>query len=106
MVNIADGNLLTHYNRIWFLVIGLVMLLPTSILNTFCLAMNPGRLKTVRLHHSGSSGHQLNLGKCELPSKREQPEGREVRIFLFHLFSLWLWFQKGIYSFIYCHSSF
>ena len=37
MVNIAGGNLLAHYNRIWFLVSGLVILLPTSILNTALL---------------------------------------------------------------------
>ena len=45
MVNKAGGNLLAHYNGIWFLVSGLVILLPTSIFNAFCLAMNPGRLR-------------------------------------------------------------
>ena len=81
MVNKAGGNLLAHYNGIWFLVSGLVILLPTSIFNAFCLAMNPGRLKTVRLHHSVSSGHQLNLGQCEAHSRQNSQKEEKF----FHL---------------------
>lgn len=69
MVSDVCGNQLAHHDRICFLVSGLIFLLTTSIFIPFCLAMNPGRLKTVGLHHPGSFGYQMNLGQWEAPAR-------------------------------------